>query len=210
MPDRTRRLRFSWRLASLPVRMAVLAAAAAALGLGAVLVLTANTRIDATSASVLVAVVAGSATVLQQRTVQRRTHTITLITALQNGRLAQADDWMALRIATGRPVGPDLTAAEQPLAMGLLDYYEFLAVLAQRGLIDVPLLLDLRGGAMTRCYRLCHGYVADRRRTVSPGLYSSLEAFATAYARRLPPDIAATLPEPRTATDPPLRPPAPG
>lgn len=184
--DRLRQARVAWRLASLPLRMAILVSLAAVCGVGAVLALTANFSIDAAAASVLVAIAAGTATVLQQRQVQRRTHTITLITALQSGRLAEADDWVASRIATGRPVGTDLPDAERSHVMALLDYYEFLAVLAQRGLVDVPLLLDLRGGAMTRCFRLCHDYVEDRRSRVSPTLYACLEVFADAYARRLP------------------------
>ena len=59
-------------------------------------------------------------------------------------------------------------------------------MLAQRGLVDVPLLLDLRGGTMTRCFRLCCGYVTDRRHTIYPGLYSGLEVLTDTYARRIP------------------------
>jgi hypothetical protein len=51
-------------------------------------------------------------------------------------------------------------------------------------MIDVPLLMDLRGGAMTRCYRLCDAYIADRRENVWPHLYGGLELFVTAHARR--------------------------
>ena len=201
--DRLRRVRVTWRLASLPLRMAVTVTAAAALGLAAVLILIRNTTISATSASVLVAVAAGMATVLQQRQVQRRTDTITLITALQNGRLAEADDWMAQRITAAAPVGPDLTATEHTHVMALLGYYEFLAVLAQRGLVDVPLLLDLRGGTMTRCFRLCRSYVTDRRHTIHLGLYSGLEVLTDTYARRVP----YAVPTSRPPLD--ARPPAP-
>jgi hypothetical protein len=183
--DRVRRARIAWRLAGLPVRLTVLVAAAAAGGVLAVLALSANDRIDSTAASLIVAIVVGITTVWQQRQVQRRQHTIALLSAMQTDRLADADEWMAQRIAAGRAVADEgLTDREHAHVMVLLDYYEFLAVLAMRGLVDVPLLLDLRGGAMGRCYRLCEAYITTRRASVSPGLYACLDIFTGAYTRR--------------------------
>jgi hypothetical protein len=170
----------AWRRAGVPVRLAVLVVGAALVGVLAVLALSANTRIGAEPAAVLVAVVVGVATVWQQRQVQRRQHTITLLSALQTGRLADADEWMARRIATGPPVGPDLLDREHSHVLGLLDYYEFLAALAQRGLVDGPLLRDLRGGAMARCWTTCRPYVEDRRAVVAPTLYACLDEFTRA------------------------------
>lgn len=187
-----------WRLARPSIRIPVLAVCVAALTIGAFAALTASTEIDATAASVLVAVVFGVATVLQERQTQRRQHTIALIAVFQSAdALSAADAWTAERITSGRPVGPDLPADELTHVVALLDYYEFLAVLAQRGLIDVPLLLELRGGAMARSFSICHSYIEDRRSRVWQGLYGCLELFSGLYARRM--GVAPTVPTGTTA-----------
>jgi hypothetical protein len=174
-----------WRLTGLPIRLAVQAGAATVIGVISFAVLSTIDFIDATAASVLVAVFFGVFTVLQQRQSQRRQHTVELITAFQTAeQLCAADRWMARRITAGEPVGTTLSADDEAHVIVMLDYYEFLAVLAQRGMIDVALLMDLRGGAMTRCYRLCEAYIADRREHVWSNLYHGLDIFVTAHTRR--------------------------
>lgn len=91
---------------------------------------------------------------------------------------------MARRILTRQAVGPDIPTADEAYIITLLDYYDFLAGLAQRGLVDVPLLLAMRSAAITRCYRICETYMADRRARVWPGLYACTQMFTEAYARR--------------------------
>lgn len=202
---RLRQLQVRWRLAALPLRLIVQAALATAVGLAGYAALQANEQINETAASILVAVLFGTVAVFQQRQTQRRQHTVDLLTAFQSAdRLAAADEWMSGRITRRAPVGPDVPAADEGHVITMLDYYEFLAVLAQRGLVDVPLVVDLRGSAMTRAYRICESYIADRRARVWPGLYVCLELFAVANARRTGADqTPAEPPEPPAAGPPP-------
>ncbi|MGH8879405.1 MAG: DUF4760 domain-containing protein, partial [Stackebrandtia sp.] len=123
------------------------------------------------------------ATVLQLRHAQRRQHTIELITNFQsNDALSQADTWMARHLAGD--AGADLSDDDSTHLTAILDYYEFLSSLALRGLIEVPLLLDLRGGAMKRSFDACGDYIARRRDQVGAELYRSFELLVTEYARR--------------------------
>lgn len=180
-----RRIRVRWHLASPGLRLAGQGAAVAALAVAAFTFLSIGDRIDETAASVLVAVVFGVATVLQLRQSQRRQHTLELITGFQHAEaLSAADIWMATRITEHRPVGVDIPVEDARYVITMLDYYEFLASLALRGLVDVPLLLGLRGGTMTRCYEICRGYVEDRRANVGAELYRRLEVFVAEYSRR--------------------------
>ncbi|AVT32104.1 hypothetical protein C6361_24515 [Plantactinospora sp. BC1] len=182
-----RRIRMRWRLARRPIRLGVQAVGLATLVMAGFSFLRTSGEINETAASILVAVVFGAMTVLQQRQSQRRQYTVGLITAFQSAEtLSQADVWMARRISAHQPVGADLTGDDEQRVLPLLDYYEFLAVLAVRGMVDVPLLLNLRGGTMTRCFELCRGYVADRRTLAGREIYQALELLATEYRRRLP------------------------
>lgn len=178
-------LQLRWRMAGRPVRVTVLSVAVIVVVLLGFLALTASSRINPTAASILVAVILGVATVFQQRQIQRRQHTVKLLTSFQSSeRLAAADAWMAERIRLGRPVPTDIGADDDARVIMLLDFYEFVANLAQRGMVDIPLLLDLRGGAMTRGFHTCHDYILDRRVKVAPDLYRCLEVFAGVYLRR--------------------------
>lgn len=182
-----RRQRMRWRLSRRPLRLVVQAIGLAALAWTGFTFLRTGGEINETAASILIAVVFGAVTVLQQRQSQRRQYTVGLITAFQSADpLSQADVWMARRISAHRPVGADLTDDDEEHVLPLLDYYEFLAVLAVRGLVDVPLLLNLRGGTMTRCFELCRGYVEDRRVLAGGEVYQALELLATEYRRRTP------------------------
>jgi len=177
--------RVRWRMANPALRGAVQVCAVAALAFAGLTVIRNSSGINETAASILVAVVFGAATVFQQRQSQRRQHTVELITAFQNTeRLSTADTWMAARIKSRRAVDPDVPPDDEHQVIAMLDYYEFLAVLALRGLVDVPLLLNQRGGAMTRCFHLCRAYVEDRRETVGPELYWSIDLLTREYERR--------------------------
>jgi hypothetical protein len=180
-----RRARIRWHLASPVLRVAAQGGLVAALAVAGFTVLSTGREINETAASVLIAVVFGVATVLQLRQSQRRQHTVELITVFQSSEaLATADTWMAARIASHQPVEPDVPPDHERHVITLLDYYEFLSSLALRGLVDVPLLLSLRGGTMTRCYRICRRYVDDRRSNVGPELYHCFELFGAEYSRR--------------------------
>jgi len=182
---RIRREYVRWRLARKPLRAVAHGFGVGILAVAAFVFLSASGEINETAASVLVAVVFGVVTVIQQRQSQRRQHTVGLITAFQSAdHLAAADVWMASRISAGREVDGDIPEADEGHVLSILDYYEFLAVLALRGMVDIPLLINLRGGTMTRCFQLCRAYVEDRRLRAGPEVYRSLELFATEYARR--------------------------
>jgi hypothetical protein len=182
-----RRQEVSWRLARRPLRVAAQGLAAAALGVAAFLFLRTSGDINETAASILVAVLFGVVTVYQQRQAQRRQHTVGLLTAFQSAdHLAAADIWMATRISRNEPVDGDIDPADERYVIAMLDYYEFLAELALRGLLDTPLLVRLRGGTMSRCFSLCRAYVEDRRRRAGPELYRCLEELAAAVRAMSP------------------------
>lgn len=141
--------------------------------------------VDATAASVLVAVVFGLFTFRQQALSQIRQHTVELLTQFQTAdRLVDADRWMALRIKSGEPIGPEIDGEADEQVITLLDYYEFLAVLARRGQIHAGLLNELRGGAIVRTFEVCLPYIYGRRQTTANDLYSGLESFAMESRRR--------------------------
>jgi hypothetical protein len=176
-----------WRLARKPLRVAAQGIAAAALGVAAFLFLRTSGDINETAASILVAVLFGAVTVFQQRQAQRRQHTVGLLTAFQSAdQLAAADTWMAIRISSNQEVDADIDPADERCVIAILDYYEFLAELALRGLVDTPLLVRLRGGTMSRCFHLCRPYVEDRRRRAGAEIYRCLEEF-TAAVRAMSP-----------------------
>ncbi|MEU4312821.1 hypothetical protein [Nocardia sp. NPDC024068] len=184
---RIRRIRVRWRLLNQPLRLTVQTMTTALAGVTGFVVLQANTAIDATAASVIVAGVFGSVTVLQHRQGQRRQYTVELIAAFQmTDQLAVADAWMARRIAAGLPITAEIGEADEPFVIAMLDYYEFLAVLAEQGVVDVALIRNLRGGTMTRCFDLCRSYIDDRRDRVGTELYRGLEIFTDAARPPVP------------------------
>lgn len=153
--------------------------------------------IDETAASILVAAVFGVATVLQLRQTQRRQHTIGLLTNFQSTEsLNAADMWMAQRIATRLPIDDDLSPDDRRHVIAMLDYYEFLASLALRGFIDVPLLVELRCGAMRRSLHICWDYIMRCREEIGAELYRSLEIFVREHARHSPADGPDNFPLP--------------
>ncbi|MGH3905484.1 MAG: DUF4760 domain-containing protein [Pseudonocardiaceae bacterium] len=180
-----RRQQGRWWLSGKPLWIIAQGIGVAALATAVFIFLRASGDINETAASVLVAVVFGVVTFRQQRQAQRRQHTVGLITAFQTAQtLSAADVWMASRISSERKVDVDIAESDECHVIAILDYYEFLAVLALRGIVDTTLLISLRGGTMTRCFHLCHAYIEDRRVRVGAELYESLEIFATEYARR--------------------------
>jgi hypothetical protein len=181
---RLRRTRLRWYLVSPVLRLAIQAVMVAAAALAGFAFLSIGNAINETAASILVAVVFGVATVLQLRQSQRRQYTVTLLTNLQSTEtLWAADMWMAQRIASHRPIDADVPADDMRHVISLLDYYEFLASLALRGSIEIPLLMNLRGGTMSRCYDLCRDYITDCRAHIGAELYISFDTFVDEYVR---------------------------
>jgi hypothetical protein len=190
-----RRAVIRWRLAHPVLRIAVQGGVVAVLAVAAFSYLSGGGAIDETAASVLVAVVFGAGTVLQLRQSQRRQHTVELMTTFQSSEiLSAADVWMARRISAHRAIEVDVPADDERHVIALLDYYEFLSSLALRGLVDIPLLLSLRGGTMTRCFDLCCGYIDDRRANLGADLYRSFMVFVDEYSRRVKKGRAPALP----------------
>lgn len=180
-----RRIRIRWHQSNPWLRIGIQAGLVAVMVGGGFALLMVRNDINDTAASVMVAIVFGVTTVLQLRQSQRRQHTVELITNFQSTEtLAAADIWMAGRIAAGRPVGGDVTPEESQHVITILDYYEFLSTLGARGIIDVRLLLRLRGGTMKRCFDTCRMYIEHRRAQVGDELYRSFETLVDVYGRR--------------------------
>lgn len=181
-----RLVRLRWHLANPLLRLSAQAAIVAVLAVAGFAFLRIGDAINETAASVLIAVVFGVSTVFQVRQTQRRQHTVDLLTNFQSSEaLSVADVWMAHRIAQHRQIEVDIPLDEERHVIAMLDYYDFLSELALRGLVDVSLLLGQRGGAMTRCFGICRGYITNRRGTVAPDLYSDFEILVGEHARRV-------------------------
>jgi hypothetical protein len=184
--NRIRRVRLRWHLSRPPFRLLAQAGMVAVAALAGFAVLSIGDAITETAASVLVAVVFGAATVLQLRQSQRRQYTVGLLTNLQStDTLSAADMWMAQRIASHQQVDDDVSTEDMRCVIALLDYYEFLSTLALRGFIDIPLLMNLRGGTMTRCYDICDTYITTCRSDIGAELYAGFETFVDEYARHM-------------------------
>jgi hypothetical protein len=197
--NRLSRIRLRWHLASPLFRLLTQAGVVAVAAVVGFAFLSIGNAINETAASVLVAVVFGVATVLQLRQAQRRQYTVGLLMNLQSTlTLSAADMWMAQRIASHREIDDEVSTGDMQHVIALLDYYEFLSVLAFRGFVEIPLLISLRGGAMTRCYDLCHSYITTCRSEIGSELYIGLETFVDEYARHVKHQVvtpAATLPD---------------
>ena len=145
------------------------------------------TPLEPTELSLIFGFGAGFAVYVQRSAVERRSHTIDLLRTLSDSQvLAPADTWMAERIASGEPVVTEQLDDEQRRCLvTLLDYYEFLCVLADDEVVDKKVLLGLRGPAMHGAVRLCRNYIDERRAlTTNPRLYIHLEVMAGRAERR--------------------------
>jgi len=141
--------------------------------------------VDSTGASLLVGVALAVIGFVQNRQVERRQRTVELIAALQNtDTLSAADGWMADRISRAEPVHDDVPKADDQQVITLLDYYEFLCILTERGHLDGDLLADLREPAMRRAFEICEPYVRVRRERVGTELYQRYGRFVDAKCLR--------------------------
>lgn len=179
---RIEKARGRWRTWPRGVRLLVQLGLIVGIALVAFVLLQLRADVDSAAASVLVGIVLGAAAFLQNRQVERRQHTVELISALQNSEtLSEADCWMADRISSGVPVTDEIEKDLDRLVITLLDYYEFLCILVERGYLDGGLLADLRGPAMARGFDICSAYVAVRREKVGSDLYRRFESFVLVY-----------------------------
>lgn len=123
------------------------------------------TPLDATELSLIFGFGAGFAVYVQRSAVERRAHTIELLTQLSTSQvLAPAAAWMAEQIASGE-LAPlrDLDDEERAHLVVLLNYYEFLCILAAQEVLDRKVLLAMRGPAMANTFDLTREYVTARR-----------------------------------------------
>jgi hypothetical protein len=99
--NNVRRASIRWRLANSMLRTIVITIGTGVIVLGSFGVLNAIEVINATAASVLVAVVFGVITIFQQRQSQRRQYTVDLLTVFFSGeRISSATAWLAHREVT--------------------------------------------------------------------------------------------------------------
>jgi hypothetical protein len=183
--NNVRHVSIRWRLANPILRTIVITIGTGVIVLGSFGVLNAIEVINATAASVLVAVVFGVVTIFQQRQSQRRQYTVDLLTVFFSGeRISSATAWLAHREVTKKPVTREISVNDRDHVIAALDYYELIAVLALRGLVDVPIVLDLVGTSMARDFESCRSYIEHRRATNAPNIYSDLELFLAEYPSR--------------------------
>ena len=137
---------------------------------------------DLTALSVAVAVVFGAVTSLQNAQMQRRDHTLSLLSAFSTAdALAASDAQVSRLVARGVTVGGDLDEDDDCHVTHVLDYYEFICRSAQRKQIDALTVVALRGLAMAATYRVCQRYINDRRAIYGVDLYRAFESFVLDY-----------------------------
>ena len=133
--------------------------------------------LDATGASVLVAVIAGVVASVQSRRQEKRAATADALAALQTTDvLAEADRTVATLLRTGEQIDPDLDGPEDAALITLLDYYELLARMALANSIDRRLLVSLRGGAIGTLWSRLDDYIRVRSVHYGSPLYEGLTA----------------------------------
>ena len=136
------------------------------------------TPLDATELSLIFGFGAGFAVSVQRSAVERRAHTIELLTQLSTSQvLAPAAAWMAERVAEGElPAIGDLDDQELAHLVTLLNYSEVLCIMASKEVLDRKVLLAMRGPAMANTFDLTRGYVMARRvSNQHDELYENLE-----------------------------------
>jgi hypothetical protein len=173
-----------WRIANPTLRTTAITVGTLGIVLGIFGALNTIETINATAASILVAVIFGIVTIFQQRQSQRRQYTVDLLTTfVSNDRVSSATAWLADRRINNKPITGKVSAYERSYVSAALDYYELIAALALRGRVDIPIVLDLIGSAMIRDFESCRSYIEHRRATDAPHLYSDIELFLTEYRR---------------------------
>lgn len=155
--------------------------AAALASVAALVIILAALRADErnlTAMSVAVAIVFGAVTSVQNARMQRRDHTIALLSAFSTAEpLAASDAQVARLLATEEFVDGTIDAEVDHHLIHVLDYYEFICGAALRRHIDAATVVALRGGAMAVTYDACQPYIRDRRGRFGPALYASFETF---------------------------------
>jgi hypothetical protein len=164
--------------------MAIITAAIFGIVLAAFTLVNTINALNATAASVLVAVAFGVATIFQQRQSQRREHTVNLLAELISaGHVGAGIAWVADRQMNNEPVTEKITAEERRHVRAALNYYELISALALRGHVDVRVVRDIAGSSMSRNFNICRPYIDYRRGTTAPLLYSDTELFLAEYCR---------------------------
>ena len=133
-----------------------------------------------TAISIAVAVVFGAITSVQNARMQRRDHTITLLSAFSTADvLSESDARIARVFAVHSSISGSVDAEIDLHLIRVLDYYEFICGAALRRHIDADMVTALRGHAMQIAYQACLPYIEERRQRYGPELYRAFETFVT-------------------------------
>jgi hypothetical protein len=177
-------VRVRWHTLNPATRTAMAAVTIFGIVLAVFTVFNAISPINATAASVLVAVVFGIVTIFQQHQSQRREHTVNLLTGfLATGHVAAGLAWIADRQLLNEPIAEQPSMEDRHHISVALDYYELISALAIRGQIDVRMVRDLLGSSMIRDFDACRPYIDYRRGLNAPKIYSDTELFLAEYCR---------------------------
>lgn len=137
--------------------------------------------LDTTAISILVGFLGGFAAFVERAKTEERFYTVSLLQSISTSEtLAGSDSWMAERLHERSDLTEEhLDDQGRFHLVNLLDYYEFLAVLDRKGVVDGSLVRSLRGPAMSAAFRAAEPYINSRRqRTGNEMLYARLERFA--------------------------------
>jgi hypothetical protein len=146
----------------------------------------------ATAASVLIGAVTWLVSHRREQGQARISHTADLIANISTSeRLADANYSVTTLINSGgRPALADIEPELELHVVTMLDYYEYIAELCMRGVVDKPTVVSLRGNLMRRTWDACSRYIADTRERQRRLVYIEFERFVAA----LPADLNAFQP----------------
>jgi len=179
-----RQITRQWRIFNPAARTAITTVGVFGAVLTAFTLVNTINALNATAASVLVAVTFGVATIFQQRQSQRREHTVSLLTELISaGHVGAGIGWVADRQMNNEPITEKISAEERRHVRVALNYYELVSALALRGQVDVRVVRDIAGSSMTRNFDICRPYIDYRRGSTAPLLYTETELFLAEYCR---------------------------
>lgn len=143
----------------------------------------------ATAVSVIIGAATWWVSHRREQRQSRISHTADLIANISTSeRLADASYAVTALINSRRSLAlADIDPELERHVVTMLDYYEYIAELCMRGVVDKPTIVSLRGNLMQRTWAVCSGYVADTRDRQQRLVYIEFERFVAALPTDLHP-----------------------
>ena len=132
-----------------------------------------------TSISILIALLTWFFTHLSSQKNQKISHTAQIIANLSTcERLAESSFQLTRLINRSTKITfSEIDEGTERYVVDILDYYEYLCDLYERGVLDRQTILTLRGKLMKKTYEACSDYIQGTRDAQKRKVYSGFERF---------------------------------